>query len=57
MTESKGLKKMFSMIQLDMKVNNLFNSKYEMSGNVSFGTPYWIPAAERNLYAEMKGGF
>jgi len=57
LTESKGLKKMFSTIQMDMKVNNVFNLKYEMSGNVSFGTPYWIPAAERNIYAEIKVGF
>jgi len=43
---------------LSMKVNNIFDRLYETTGSVdSYGTPYWIPAAERNLFFNLKVGF
>ncbi len=50
--------KLFNSIELRFKVNNIFDTLYETTGNVdSYGTPYWIPAAERNIWADIKLGF
>jgi len=43
--------------EVSLKVNNIFDKLYETTGSVgSDGTPYWIPAAERNLYLNIKLG-
>jgi outer membrane receptor protein involved in Fe transport len=45
-------------VEFALRVNNLFDRLYEPTGNVdSYGIPYWIPAATRNFYAEVKVGF
>jgi iron complex outermembrane receptor protein len=36
---------------LDVKVNNLLNEFYETHGAVDAGTAYFVPAAERNIFA------
>ncbi|MFZ1321622.1 MAG: TonB-dependent receptor [Ignavibacteria bacterium] len=56
-TKNKNIKNVFSKLQLDFKINNIFNSLYETSGYVSYGVPYWLPAATTNYYAELKVGF
>ncbi|MBS1516734.1 MAG: TonB-dependent receptor [Bacteroidetes bacterium] len=55
--KGKGASEAFRSIQMSLKLNNVFNTLYETSGNVSYGIPYWIPAATRNFYAEIKIGF
>jgi outer membrane receptor protein involved in Fe transport len=41
-----------------LKVNNVFNVLYETYGSVDgYGIPYWIPAATRNIYFNLKLGF
>lgn len=49
--------KILKNLQIDFKANNIFNTLYETSGSISGGIPYWIPAATRNFYAELKLGF
>lgn len=45
-------------LELNFKVNNLFDTLYETTGSVDgSGTPYWIPAAERNFYVDVRIGF
>ena len=43
--------------ELSFKANNLFDALYETTGSISFGTPYWIPAATRNFFGEVVIGF
>ncbi|MEP7146255.1 MAG: TonB-dependent receptor, partial [bacterium] len=49
--------KLFKNLELSFKANNVFDVMYETSGNISFGVPYWIPAATRNFFGELKVGF
>ncbi|MEO8447526.1 MAG: TonB-dependent receptor, partial [bacterium] len=49
--------KVFTKLELNFKANNIFDVLYETSGNISGGVPYWIPAATRNFYGELKIGF
>ncbi|MDQ3193807.1 MAG: TonB-dependent receptor [Bacteroidota bacterium] len=49
--------KLFKNLELSFKANNIFDVLYETSGNISFGVPYWIPAATRNFFGELKVGF
>lgn len=49
--------KLFKSLEFSLKANNIFDILYETTGNISDGTPYWIPAATRNFYAELKVGF
>ena len=44
-------------VKIDFKANHIFDALYETSGSISGGIPYWIPAATRNFYAELKIGF
>lgn len=54
----KSLKKSIRNFDLEFKVNNIFDKLYETTGSVDgYGTPYWIPAATRNFYANVKIGF
>ena len=47
-----------SQLEASFRVNNLFDALYETTGSVDgFGIPYWIPAAERNFYVDLKVGF
>ena len=48
---------LFKSLELNFKANNIFDVLYETTGNISFGVPYWIPAATSNFYGEMKVGF
>ena len=50
---TKNLKK----IELSVKANNIFDSLYETTGSISYGVPYWIPAATRNFYGDLTIGF
>lgn len=53
----KRIKSYLNSIELSLKVNNIFDRLYETSGSVDwYGTPYWIPAAERNFYVNLKVG-
>jgi outer membrane receptor protein involved in Fe transport len=55
---SKMLNKYFKSFEASLKVNNIFDVLYETTGNVdSYGIPYWIPAAERNMFMNLKIGF
>lgn len=48
----------FKTIKIRFLVNNIFDRLYETTGSVdSYGTPYWIPAAERNFYLDLILGF
>lgn len=44
-------------VRFSLKANNILDELYETSGSISFGVPYWIPAATRNLFAEITLGF
>jgi outer membrane receptor protein involved in Fe transport len=53
----KNAHKYINSVELSLKVNNIFDKLYETSGSVDgYGVPYWIPAAERNLYFNLKVG-
>lgn len=44
-------------LEANFRVNNLFDALYETTGSVDgSGTPYWIPAAERNFYFDIRVG-
>lgn len=49
--------KLFKGLELNFKFNNIFDVLYETTGNISYGVPYWIPAATGNFYGELKIGF
>lgn len=54
----KSLRKSIRNFDIEFKVNNIFDKLYETTGSVDgYGTPYWIPAATRNFYANVKIGF
>jgi len=48
---------LFKSLEINFKANNIFDVLYETTGNISGGIPYWIPAATRNFYGEVKVGF
>ena len=54
----KSVSRFVRSLELSMKVNNIFDKLYETTGSVdSYGIPYWIPAADRNLFFNVKVGF
>lgn len=54
----KKISSIFNSVELRFKMNNIFDRFYETYGSVdSYGIPYWIPAAERNYYFDLKIGF
>jgi len=58
MFKNKSINKYFKSFEMSLKVNNIFDKLYETTGNVdSYGIPYWIPAADRNLFFNLKVGF
>lgn len=50
-------------LELDVRVNNIFDARYETAGYVDYPapayapTPVWIPAATRNVFAGVKARF
>jgi iron complex outermembrane receptor protein len=46
----KNLGKLF----LSARIDNIFNEKYELAGVVDEGWAYYIPAAERTIYMQLK---
>jgi iron complex outermembrane receptor protein len=56
--QDKSLRKSIRNFDIEFKINNIFDKLYETTGSVdSYGIPYWIPAATRNFYANVKIGF
>ncbi|MCI0472266.1 MAG: TonB-dependent receptor [Ignavibacteria bacterium] len=52
-----SINSIFKSVELSLKANNIFDRLYETSGSVDYtGTPYWIPAADRNFYVNLKIG-
>ena len=53
-----GIDKLFKRIETSLRVNNIFDTLYETYGTVDYyGTPYWIPAADRSFYFDLRVGF
>ena len=42
------------MLEPGVKINNLFNEKYESTGALFFGIPTWTSAAGRNALFTIK---
>jgi iron complex outermembrane receptor protein len=58
LVKSKTLNKYFRSLEGSLKINNVFNRLYETYGTIdSKGIPYWIPAADRNVFFNLKVGF
>jgi len=58
LVKSKQLSKYFRSLEASLKVNNIFDKLYETTGGVDWnGNPNWIPAAERNIYLNLRVGF
>jgi len=57
MINQNDFTKLFRKLELNLKANNIFDALYETSGSVSYGVPYWIPAATRNFFGEIVVGF
>jgi iron complex outermembrane receptor protein len=56
--KSEKLGKYFRSLEASFKINNIFDRLYETTGGLnSAGAPIWIPAAERNIFFNMKVGF
>ena len=50
--------KLFKSVEMRFFINNISDRLYETTGSVdSYGTPYWIPAAERNIYFDIRLSF
>jgi iron complex outermembrane receptor protein len=45
-----------SQLDVDLRVNNVFDRRYTASGYVDSGTPLFIPAAGRNVYGGLTLG-
>ena len=55
---NSGIDKLFKKIETSLRVNNIFDTLYETYGTVDYyGTPYWIPAADRSFYFDLRVGF
>jgi len=58
LVNSKNLSKYFRTLEASLKVNNVFDKLFETTGGVDWtGAPNWIPAAERNIFFNMRVGF
>lgn len=58
LVNSNEFKRYFKSLEASLKVNNVFDRLYETTGSIDWtGTPNWIPAAERNIYFNLKVGF
>lgn len=47
----------YGRLTLSGRVDNLFNKKYELTGVVDEGWAYYIPAAERSFFVQLKWEF
>ena len=45
-----------SRVDLNVRVNNLFNRRYTTFGYVEDGVPLYIPAATRNVFVGLTVG-
>ncbi|MFC2092915.1 TonB-dependent receptor [Bacteroidota bacterium] len=53
-----GIDKLFKKIETSLRINNIFDKLYETYGTVDYyGIPYWIPAADRSFYLDLRIGF
>ncbi len=58
LVNSKQFSRYFKSIEASLKVNNIFDRLYETTGSIDWnGAPNWIPAAERNIFFNLKVGF
>ncbi len=58
LVKSKQLSKYFKTLEATLKVNNVLNTLYEATGGIdNLGTPNWIPAADRNVFLNLRIGF
>ena len=58
LVKSKQLGKYFRTIEASLKVNNIFDRLYETTGGIDYtGAPNWIPAADRNIFFNLRVGF
>jgi iron complex outermembrane recepter protein len=58
LANSDKLSKYFNSLEASLKANNLFDVLYETSGGIDVnGKPLWIPAADRNIFFNLKIGF
>ncbi|HEY5125481.1 MAG TPA: TonB-dependent receptor [Ignavibacteria bacterium] len=56
--KSDKLNKFFKSLETSLKINNILNNFYEATGGINnAGAPIWIPAAERNIFFNLKVGF
>jgi iron complex outermembrane receptor protein len=57
-TKAKFLIKYFKFLEASLRMNNILNTYYSATGGIDvFGTPNWIPAADRNLFLNLRIGF
>ncbi len=55
---SYKLSRYVKSFEASLRISNIFNSLYEPTGGIDFnGTPVWIPAAERNVFFNLKAVF
>jgi len=58
LVKSKQLSKYFRTFEASLKINNIFDRLYETTGGVDWtGAPNWLPAADRNIFFNLKVGF
>lgn len=58
LVKSKGLNRYFRSLEVSLKINNILVRLYETSGGLNSGwEPVWIPAAERNIFFNLRIGF
>ncbi|MBI5402817.1 MAG: TonB-dependent receptor [Ignavibacteriae bacterium] len=56
--KSDRLGRFFRTLEVSFRINNIFDVLYESTGGMSAnGVPLWIPAADRNLFFNMRVGF
>ena len=56
--KSDKISKHLRSLEASLKINNIFDNFYETTGGIdSSGAPVWIPAAERNIFINLKVGF
>ncbi len=55
---SKQIGRYLKTFEASLRVNNVFDKLYETTGGIDWnGAPNWIPAAERNIFFNLKVGF
>jgi iron complex outermembrane receptor protein len=56
--KSGFINKYIKSLEASVKINNILDSFYETTGGINYsGSPVWIPAAERNVFINLKAGF